>query len=65
MTYAKPDTDAKRLEPWPVKAKRHGVTTRTLTRWVEQGLINSPKKINGRNYGDPNEEPRADTDAAA
>jgi hypothetical protein len=51
---------AKRREAWPAKAKRHGVSTRTLDRWVAQGRIAPPEYINNRKYGDADEEPRRD-----
>jgi hypothetical protein len=50
----------KRRESWPVKAKRHGVSTRTLDRWVEKRIINPPEYIRGRKYGSSDEEPRLD-----
>jgi hypothetical protein len=48
---------AKRLESWKKKAARLGVSTRTLDRWVTQGIIAPPEKINGRKYGDVDDEP--------
>jgi hypothetical protein len=54
----------RRRESWPAKAKRHGVSTRTLDRWVEQRIIEPPEYIRGRKYGDADEEPRRDIDAA-
>jgi len=50
----------KEREPWWKKAKRHGVCMRTLDRWAERGIISTPEYINGRKYGDANEEPRVD-----
>jgi len=50
----------KRREPWRQKAERHGVSTRTLDRWAAAGIIDPPEKINGRKYGDADEEPRTD-----
>jgi hypothetical protein len=50
----------KRRESWPAKAKRYGVSLRTLDRWAERGLISPPEYIRGRKYGDPDEEPRLD-----
>jgi hypothetical protein len=50
----------KRRESWPAKAKRHGVSTRTLDRWVPKGIIGPPEYVNGRKYGDADEEPRLD-----
>jgi hypothetical protein len=49
-----------RREPWKKKALRHGVSTRTLDRWVVAGIIAKPVIINGRKYGDAEEEPRID-----
>jgi hypothetical protein len=54
------ENSGKRRESWPAKAKRFGVTLRTLDRWVEKGLISPPEYIRGRKYGDPDEEPRLD-----
>jgi MerR-like DNA binding protein len=54
------EQSVKRRESWPAKAKRHGVSTRTLDRWVKQGLINRPEYIRGRKYGDPDEQPLLD-----
>ena len=54
------DNPGKRRESWPAKAKRHGVSTRTLDRWVEKRIIDPPEYINGRKYGDSDEEPRCD-----
>ena len=50
----------KRREAWRKKAARHGVSTRTLDRWSAQGIIAPPERINGRKYGDADEEPRPD-----
>jgi hypothetical protein len=54
------ESPGKRREAWPAKAKRHGVSTRTLDRWVDKRIIGPPEYINGRKYGDPNEEPLLD-----
>jgi len=54
------ETPGKRRESWPAKAKRHGVSTRTLDRWVARGIIDPPEKIRGRKYGNPDEEPLLD-----
>jgi hypothetical protein len=54
------ENPGKRREAWPAKAKRHGVSTRTLDRWVDKRIISPPEYINGRKYGDPNEEPQLD-----
>jgi hypothetical protein len=50
----------KQKEAWTRKAQRHGVCTRTLDRWVEQGIIDPPIRVRGRKYGNADEEPRAD-----
>jgi hypothetical protein len=49
-----------RREPWPQYAARHGRTTRTLDRWVEEGRIPPPEIINGRKYGNPDVAPKLD-----
>jgi hypothetical protein len=49
-----------RRESWPAKAKRHGVSTQTLDRWVAKGIIDAPEYIRGRKYGNPDAEPRLD-----
>jgi len=54
---------SKRREPWKRKAERYGVSTRTLDRWVAQGIIAPPEYIRGRKYGDADEQPRQDTAA--
>jgi hypothetical protein len=51
----------KRREPWPKLADRHGVTERTLDRWVEKKIIPPPEYINGRKYGDADAAPKLDT----
>jgi hypothetical protein len=50
----------KRREPWPKLAKRHGVSPRTLDRWVQSGIIDPPEYINSKKYGDPDQAPRLD-----
>jgi hypothetical protein len=50
--------EPKRRESWPKKAQRHGVCTRTLDRWAEKGIIKKPTIVQGRKYGDADEEPR-------
>jgi len=49
-----------RRKPWPQLAAQHGVSTRTLDRWVDDGIIAPAEYINGRKYGDPDEVPRLD-----
>ena len=55
-------TPQKRRESWRKKAERHGVSTRTLDRWAEKGIIAPPDYIRGRKYGDASEEPRRDNE---
>jgi hypothetical protein len=55
-----PENPGKRRESWPVKARRHGVSTRTLDRWVAKGIIAPPEYVRGRKYGDADEAPRLD-----
>jgi DNA-binding transcriptional MerR regulator len=50
----------KKREPWRKYAERRGVSTRTLDRWVEDGILDPPEKINGRKYTSPDAEPRRD-----
>jgi hypothetical protein len=50
----------KTLEAWRKYAERHDVSTRTLDRWVEDGVLPEPKRIRNRKYMDPNTEPRRD-----
>lgn len=50
----------KRRKPWPQLATQHGVSTRTLDRWVEDNIIDPPEYINGRKYGNPDQAPRLD-----
>jgi hypothetical protein len=50
----------RRREPWRRHAERHGVSTRTLDRWVAAGILAEPERINGRKFGDPDREPRRD-----
>jgi hypothetical protein len=59
LTNSSLERREKRRESWPNKAKRLGVSVRTLDRWVIQGIIAAPEVINGRKYGDADEEPRA------
>ena len=47
-------------EAWSKLAQRRGVSTRTLDRWADDGIISKPEIINGRKYGDPDEAPRLD-----
>jgi DNA-binding transcriptional MerR regulator len=49
---------APRRETKRRKAERQGVSTRTIDRWTEQGILKRPIKINGRSYYDVDDEPR-------
>jgi len=42
------------------KAQQHDVSTKTIDRWREQGLIKPPKIVNGRCYFDAADEPPPD-----
>lgn len=55
----------KRREAWPKLAARHGVSTKTLDRWVDDKIIDPPEYINKRKYGNPDAAPRLDADTAA
>jgi predicted site-specific integrase-resolvase len=51
------------LESWSAKAKRLGISYRTLDRWAECGVVKTPVKIRNRKYGPANEMPRHDAAA--
>jgi hypothetical protein len=51
---------SKRRSPWSKLAQQHGVSTRTLDRWADDGIVPKPEIINGRKYGDPDAPPRLD-----
>jgi len=55
----------KKLEAWRKYAERRGVSTRTLDRWVEDGILPEPERINGRKYLPSDTEPRLDSEQAA
>jgi DNA-binding transcriptional MerR regulator len=50
----------KRRESWRAKARRYGVSPKTLDRWAMRGIISPPEYIRGRKYGNADEEPRLD-----
>jgi len=50
----------KRRKAWPQLAQQHGVSTRTLDRWADDGVVDPPEYIRGRKYGDPDQAPRLD-----
>src|SRR5918993_202941 len=39
-------------------AKLQGVCTRTIDRWVQEGILEQPIRIKGRKYWDPNTRPK-------
>jgi len=51
---------SKQRAPWRRLAEKHGVSTKTLDRWVVRGIIDPPERINKRKYGDLAAEPRLD-----
>jgi hypothetical protein len=46
--------------PHSRKAEQQGVSTKTLDRWVELGIMPEPERIRGRKYHDANAKPCAD-----
>jgi hypothetical protein len=50
----------RRREPWRRLSERLGVSTRTLDRWAQAGIVPPPEYINGRKYGDPDITPQHD-----
>jgi hypothetical protein len=46
---------------WRRYAELKGVSTRTLDRWVVEGIIPAPEYIRERKYINPDIEPRQDT----
>lgn len=61
----KPKKREKRLESQRAFAERHGVSTRTIDRWVKAGILPAPTAvIRTRKYWDPRIAPRQDADAA-
>jgi DNA-binding transcriptional MerR regulator len=55
-----PDPKSRRLEPARKYAERHGVTVRTVDRWVEKGVVDPPIRIRNRKYFEEGTEPRLD-----
>jgi DNA-binding transcriptional MerR regulator len=47
------------------KAEQLGVSTRTLDRWIETGVITAPAVVNRRKYHDEDSQPRRDSERAA
>jgi hypothetical protein len=61
----KPKRRERRLESNRAFAERHGVSTRTIDRWVKAGVLPRPTAvINGRKYWAPHITPKLDADAA-
>ena len=58
----------KRREPHRELASKHaerrGVSVKTLDRWVEQGILPPPVRINNRKYFNADAKPRGDGDKA-
>jgi hypothetical protein len=55
----------KRKLPHGKKAAQQGVSTRTLDRWIDLGIIAAPDYVNGRKYHDEDSQPRRDSERAA
>ncbi len=55
----------KTREPHRRFAERHGVSTKTIDRWVEAKILPPPDRIRNRKYWDPNTEPRHDDGGTA
>ena len=48
-----------KLEPARKTADRFGVCTKTIDRWVEDGILPAPTRIRGRKYFSADVEPAA------
>jgi DNA-binding transcriptional MerR regulator len=55
---------AKRLLTQRRKAEQLDVNPKTIVRWWQSGILKPPTVINGRNYYDADDKPRADGEAA-
>jgi DNA-binding transcriptional MerR regulator len=53
------------LIPFGRFAELHGVTTRTLDRWIRLGILPEPVKIRRRKYYAPDTAPQTDKRTAA
>jgi DNA-binding transcriptional MerR regulator len=49
-TTVEPKVPEGKLVPWSAKAQEKGISVKTLDRWVAQGLIDPPIRINNRKY---------------
>jgi predicted site-specific integrase-resolvase len=58
-------TSKPQRESWSRFAERHGVSPKTLDRWVAAGRMPRPEYINGRKYAHPETKPRQDDEDAA
>jgi hypothetical protein len=54
----------KRRMAWARLAHHYNVSYRTLDRWALLGVVEPPEIINGRKFGDADEQPRLDVEAA-
>jgi predicted site-specific integrase-resolvase len=52
----------RQFEPKRKFAERYGVTVRTVDRWVDDGVIDPPKRIKNREYFPIGTEPRFDAE---
>jgi predicted DNA-binding transcriptional regulator AlpA len=59
------ESQPKRLVPHRRYAERHGVSTKTIDRWVADGILPEPTRINARKYFEEGTEPRRDSERAA
>ena len=55
---------ARRLIPHRQYAEQKGVSTKTIDRWVADGILAKPVRINNRKYHEEGSEPRRDREAA-
>jgi DNA-binding transcriptional MerR regulator len=53
-----PTTMPRQKLPHGQKAVQLGVSTRTLDRWIADGILPPPDRVNGRKYHDIAAEPR-------
>jgi hypothetical protein len=53
-------TTSKDRMPHGAKARQLGVSTKTVGRWVNDGILDPPEYINGRMYHRADSQPRLD-----
>jgi DNA-binding transcriptional MerR regulator len=58
------DPTTSQLETHRQFAERHGVSTRTVDRWSEDGILPEPVRIRGRKYWPSTVEPQRDGETA-